>query len=425
MRSSARESSTPPIHHPLALQARAASRDLALIERGRKDAWLQKLIDHLIQQESVVLASNKQDVAAAMSAGQSPAFIDRLTLNRARLIDIRNSLCNLISLSDPVGEVISTTTRPNGLLVQKIRVPLGVLFFIYESRPNVTIDAAALAIKSGNAIILRGGKEAAHSNAALMECIALACRDAGLPEHAVQLVTDPDRTIVTRLLKEEKHIDLVIPRGGEGLIRTVVAESHVPVLKHYQGICHLYVDRQADPHIAVDILINGKCQRPGVCNALETLLVHEGIAPDFFSLAAPALAEQQVEVRGCPRTLQLLPRARLATDMDYATEYLALILSCKVVRNIDEAITHIQRYSSGHSEAIITNNEATAKRFTSEIDSAALFVNASTRFHDGYELGLGAEIGISTDKMHARGPCGLVELTSYKYVIVGSGHVRS
>ncbi|HQR43928.1 MAG TPA: glutamate-5-semialdehyde dehydrogenase, partial [Gemmatales bacterium] len=322
-------------------------------------------------------------------------------------------------------EVISTTTRPNGLLVQKIRVPLGVLFFIYESRPNVTIDAAALAIKSGNAIILRGGKEAAHSNAALMECITLACRDAGLPEHAVQLVTDPDRTIVTRLLKEEKHIDLVIPRGGEGLIRTVVAESHVPVLKHYQGICHLYVDRQADPHIAVDILINGKCQRPGVCNALETLLVHDGIAPDFFSLAAPALAEHQVEVRGCPRTLQLLPKARLATDMDYATEYLALILSCKVVRNIDEAITHIQRYSSGHSEAIITNNEATAKRFTSEIDSAALFVNASTRFHDGYELGLGAEIGISTDKMHARGPCGLVELTSYKYVIVGSGHVRS
>ena len=336
---------------------------------------------------------------------------------------MRQSLHDVIQLNDPIGEVISSTTRPNGLTVQKLRVPLGVLFFIYESRPNVTIDAAALAIKSGNAIILRGGKEAIHSNQALCTASPRPASPPACPNMPCNWLPILIVPLVTALLKEKDHIDLVIPRGGEGLFAPSW-RIHIPVLKHYQGICHLYVDRDADLEMAVRILINGKCQRPGVCNALECLLVHEAVAEAFFRLAAPQLISHGVEVRGCPRTRELMPEAKSATDTDYATEYLALILSCKVVALRRSRSSH-PGYSSGHSEAIITKNAATAKRFTREIDSAALFVNASTRFHDGYELGLGAEIGISTDKMHARGPCGLVELTSYKYVIVGSGHVRS
>lgn len=405
-------------------QARTASRELALASTESKNLCLQLLIEQLHRHQAEILAANHTDVERGKASGLSAAMLDRLTLTPARLQSIQQSLHDVITLNDPIGEVISQSTRPNGLEVRKVRVPLGVIFFIYESRPNVTMDAAALAIKSGNAIILRGGKEASASNAAFYSLIREALQHAGLPLDAVQLVTQPDRQLVTALLKQSKYIDVAIPRGGEGLIRTVAEDATMPVLKHYQGICHLYVDQHADLQMALQILLNGKCQRPGVCNALESLLVHAAKAEPFFKLAGPALAKAGVEVRGCPRTRVLVPEAKPATEQDYHTEYLALILSSKVVNDLDEAITHIQQHSSGHSEAIITNDIETARRFTQQIDSAAVLVNASTRFHDGYELGLGGEIGISTDKFHARGPCGLVELTSYKYVITGSGHVR-
>jgi glutamate-5-semialdehyde dehydrogenase len=405
-------------------RARTASRELALASTASKDRCLQLLIDLLQKQQAPILAANHSDVERGKASSLSAAMLDRLTLTPARLQTIQQSLHDVIALNDPIGEVISQSTRPNGLDVRKVRVPLGVIFFIYESRPNVTIDAAALAIKSGNAIILRGGKEASASNTALYSLIRDALQQASLPLDAVQLVTQPDRQLVTALLKQSKYIDVAIPRGGEGLIRTVAEEATMPVLKHYQGICHLYVDQHADLQMALQILLNGKCQRPGVCNALESLLVHQAVASPFFKLAVPALAQAGVEVRGCQSTCELIPEAKPATEQDYHTEYLALMLSSKVVKNFDEAIAHIQQHSSGHSEAIITNDSEAARRFTQQIDSAAVLVNASTRFHDGYELGLGGEIGISTDKFHARGPCGLVELTSYKYVITGSGHVR-
>ncbi len=408
----------------LGQRARAASRELALATTESKNRSLQLLIDLLHKQQTPILAANQTDVERGKATGLSAAMLDRLILTPSRLQAIQQSLHDVITLNDPIGEVISESTRPNGLNVRKVRVPLGVIFFIYESRPNVTVDAAALAIKSGNAIILRGGKEASASNAALYLLIRDALQQTGLPLDAVQLVTQSDRQLVTALLKQSKYIDVAIPRGGEGLIRTVAEEATMPVLKHYQGICHLYVDQHADLQMALQILLNGKCQRPGVCNAVESLLVHESIAVPFFKLAGPTLAQAGVEVRGCPRTCELVSEAKQATEQDYDTEYLALILSCKVVRDLDEAIVHIHRHSSGHSEAIITSDADAARRFTQKIDSAAVLVNASTRFHDGYELGLGGEIGISTDKFHARGPCGLVELTSYKYVITGSGHVR-
>lgn len=408
----------------LGQRARTASRELALATTQAKNHCLQLLIELLQKQQAPILNANQTDVERGKASGLSAAMLDRLTLTPARLQAIQQSLHDVITLNDPIGDVISQSTRPNGLDVRKVRVPLGVIFFIYESRPNVTIDAAALAIKSGNGIILRGGKEASASNAALYSLIRDALQQAGLPSDAVQLVTEPDRQLVTALLKQSKFIDVAIPRGGEGLIRIVAEEATMPVLKHYQGICHLYVDQQADLQMALQILLNGKCQRPGVCNALESLLVHETVAAPFFKLASPALAQAGVEVRGCPRTCELVPEAKQATEQDYHTEYLALILSSKVVKDFDDAITHIQQHSSGHSEAIITNDSDAARRFTQQIDSAAVLVNASTRFHDGYELGLGGEIGISTDKFHARGPCGLVELSSYKYVITGSGHVR-
>lgn len=404
--------------------ARIASRELALANRLVKDNWLKLLIQLLQTSQSQILAENQQDVERGRSTGLSSAMLDRLTLTPARLHAMQQSLLDILNLADPIGEIITHSKRPNGLEVSKVRVPLGVIFFIYESRPNVTIDAAALAIKSGNAIILRGGKDALASNSILHNLIRQSLVSAHLPVDSVQLVTQPDRELVTALLKQSRYIDVAIPRGGEGLIRTVAEQATMPVLKHYQGICHLYVDESADLAMALNILLNGKCQRPGVCNALESLLVHEAVAVAFFQAAGPALQQAGVEVRGCPRTCELLSWAKPAANQDYHTEYLALILSCKVVKSFEQAVEHIQQHSSGHSDAIVTTDEGTAKQFTQQIDSAAVLVNASTRFHDGYELGLGGEIGISTDKFHARGPCGLVELTSYKYVITGSGHIR-
>ncbi len=331
----------------------------------------------------------------------------------------------MAALPEPVGRVLDSNIRPNGLQVLKVGVPLGVIFFIYESRPNVTVDAAGLCVKSGNAVILRGGKEALHSNTALHRLLQECLTDAGLPADAVQLVASTDREAVGRLLQLDKYIDLVIPRGGESLIRRVAEEARMPVLKHYKGNCHVYVDRAADLDMAERILINAKCQRPGVCNAAESLLVHKDVAATFLPRAATALRQRGVELRGCPETRRLIPDALPATEEDYAAEYLELILSIKVVPGLEQAIEHITTYGSQHTDAIITNDLAAARRFTEAVDSSAVMVNASTRFNDGYEFGLGAEIGISTDKFHARGPCGLQELTSYKYIVYGDGQVRT
>jgi glutamate-5-semialdehyde dehydrogenase len=408
----------------LARRSRDASRLLAAAAGARKNRWLSMAADALESRQAAILDANARDVAAAGEAGLSAAQVDRLRLNSERLRAAAAGLREVAALPDPGGRVLDSSVRPNGLRVDKIAVPLGVIFFIYESRPNVTVDAAGLCVKSGNAVILRGGKEAIHSNRAIHAVLEDTLRAAELPADAVQLVATTDREAVGHLLSLDRWIDLAIPRGGEGLIRRVAAEAQMPVLKHYQGNCHVYIDRAADLDMALKILLNAKCQRPGVCNAAESLLVHADVAATFLPSAGAALRARDVEVRGCPETCRLVREAKPATDEDYAAEFLALILSVKVVQNLDDAIEHIARYGSQHTEAIVTNDLRAAERFTALVDSAAVMVNASTRFNDGYEFGLGAEIGISTDKFHARGPCGLNELCSYKYVVHGSGQVR-
>jgi glutamate-5-semialdehyde dehydrogenase len=408
----------------LGRRAKAASRQLGTAPTAAKDAWLRRAADDLLAGQSELLAANERDLAAAPDYGLSSAMTDRLRLTPARLKAAADGLREVAALPDPVGRVLEGGVRPNGLRVVKVGVPLGVILFLYESRPNVTVDAAALAVKSGNALILRGGKEAKHSNAALHRVLADALAECGLPADAVQMVDTPDRAAVGHLLKLREHIDLVIPRGGEGLIERVCREATMPVLKHYRGNCHVYVDRAADLDAATRIIVNAKCQRPGVCNAAESLLVHADVANTFLPSAAAALRAEGVELRGCERTRAIVPDAKPATEADHAAEFLDLILSAKVVDSLDDAADHIARYGSGHTEAIVTTDVRAADRFTALVDAAAVMVNASTRFNDGFELGLGAEIGISTDKLHARGPCGLRELTSYKYVVHGDGHVR-
>jgi len=408
----------------LARRARAASRFLATVNGARKNAWLLTTAEMLQQHSDAILAANEKDLAAAESNGLSAAQIDRLRLTPSRLRDAAAGLREVAALPDPVGQVRASNIRPNGLEVYKVGVPLGVLLFIYESRPNVTVDAAALSVKSGNAIILRGGREALHSNLALHRLLTDSLRQCQLPEDAVQLVETPDRAAVGYLLKRNDLIDLVIPRGGEELIRRVAEEARMPVLKHYKGICHVFVEKSADLDRAERIVVNAKCQRPGVCNAMECLLVEEAIAAAFLPRVAAALRQRGVELRGCPQTCRFVPEALPAQPEDFDTEFLDLVLSIKVVADLDAAITHINRHGSGHTDAIVTNDLSVARRFTAAVDSAAVMVNASTRFHDGQELGLGAEIGISTDKFHARGPCGLLELTSYKYIVYGEGQVR-
>jgi glutamate-5-semialdehyde dehydrogenase len=405
-------------------QARGAAFALATVARPTKDAWLHALADRLLVERSALAMANERDLAAAPSYGLSAAQVDRLRLTEARIRAAAEGLRQVAGLPDPVGRVLEGGLRPNGLQVTKVAVPLGVIFFLYESRPNVTLDAAALCVKSGNAVILRGGKEAAHSNAALYALIANTLAACGLPAHVVQLVDTPDRAAVGHLLKLNEHIDLVIPRGGEALIRRVVAEATMPVLKHYLGNCHVYIDAHADADMAERIIINAKCQRPGVCNAAESLLLHRNHVDTLLPRLAQALTAQQVQLRGCPTTCARVPSATPASEADYAAEFLDLILSVKVVDSLDDAIAHIHRYGSRHTEAIVTNDYAAAQRFTARVDASAVLVNASTRFNDGFELGLGAEIGISTDKLHARGPCGLQELTTYKYVIHGMGQIR-
>jgi len=406
----------------LARQARAAAGPLATAPTAAKNAWLLRAADLLRQRQAEVLAANAEDLAD--NPELTGALRDRLTLTPARLDAAAEGLRQVADLPDPVGEIRERRVRPNGLEVRKVGVALGVLLFIYESRPNVTLDAAALSVKAGNAILLRGGREARRSNAALAGLLRVALGEVGLPGDAVQLVENPDRAVVGELLRLSDLIDLVIPRGGEGLIRRVAAEATMPVLKHYQGNCHVYVHASADPDMAERIVVNAKTQRPGVCNAAESLLVDAAVAPALLPRLARALLEKGVELRGCPVTLGLVPAARPATEDDFAAEYLDLVMSVKVVAGLDEAIGHIARYGSRHTDAIVARDAAATARFIAEVDSSAVVVNASTRFNDGFELGLGAEIGISTDKFHARGPCGLLELTSYKYVVHGDGQVR-
>ncbi len=408
----------------MAEQARQAAAQLAWAGTERKNRWLHALAATLEQQQSLILEANQQDVAAAPQLGLSPASIDRLTLTPARLRAAIEGIRQVAALPDPVGEIRGGERRPNGLQVLKVGVPLGVILFIYESRPNVTLDAAALCVKSGNAVILRGGSEAHRTNLALGRLIATTLQDCDLPPAAVQMVPTTDRNAVGEFLKMRSVIDLVIPRGGKSLIERVVAEATMPVLKHFDGNCHVYVDAAADLEMAERIVVNAKCQRPGVCNAAETLLVHAAVAERFLPRIGRVLVEQGVELRGCPLTQHLIPHARPATEEDYRTEYLDLILAVRVVESLDAAIDHINTYGSRHTDAIVTNDLAAARRFVERVDAAAVMVNASTRFHDGFEFGLGAEIGISTDKFHARGPCGLRELTTYKYVVIGDGHIR-
>jgi glutamate-5-semialdehyde dehydrogenase len=405
-------------------RSKVAAGRLQDISTSIKNDWLERAAAGLVDSMELVLQANARDVAAAADLGLTPAAVDRLTLNKDRIDSIAKGLRAIAALPDPVGEILGGGVRPNGLRIEKVRVPLGVLLFIYESRPNVTVDAAAIAIKSGNAIILRGGKESLDSSSSLASILIETALQAGLPEDAIQLVETPDRRIVGELLQLSNCIDLVIPRGGEGLIRRVVAEAKMPVLKHYQGNCHVYVDEHADLAMARRIVVNAKTQRMGVCNAAESLVVHSAIADEFLQGVAADLLSRGIELRGDVRVCEILADAVRATESDWSTEYLGPILSIRVVDHFEEAIDHIQRYSSHHTDAIVTRDISRAGQFARRIDSAAVMINCSTRFHDGGELGLGAEIGISTDKLHARGPCGLQELTTYKYIVTGEGQVR-
>ncbi len=407
-----------------AQRAHEASMQLASLSGGTKIKFLKRAAELLRGNQEPLREANAKDIAAAPGYGLTAAAVDRLRLTPKVVESMAVGLEEVAGLPEPIGEVIESTIRPNGLAINKVRVPLGVVFFIYESRPNVTADAAAICVKSGNAVILRGGKEAIHSNQAIVELLAQAAGETGLPENAVQLVSTTDRDAVGEFLRMPEYIDLAIPRGGEGLIRRVAEEARMPVIKHFTGNCHVYVDAAADLEMAERVVVNSKCQRLGTCNTAESLLVHRDIAAEFMPRVAKALAAHAIELRGDARTRSLVPVAKAATEEDWGTEYLAPIISVKIVDTLDEAIGHINRYGSKHTDAIITGDLAASRRFTTAVDSAAVMVNASTRFNDGGEFGLGAEIGISTDKFHARGPCGIKELTSYKYVVHGDGQIR-
>lgn len=408
----------------IAERARRASTQLALCSAEKRNEWLKRSATSLRQNVDRILEVNARDVAASVAGGLTAAQVDRLQMTRQSVEAMAASLDEIASFPDPIGEVMETSLRPNGLRVEKVRVPLGVILFIFESRPNVAVDAAALCVKSGNAVILRGGKEAAESIRALSDGLLAAAGDVGLPSDAIQVVPTADRKAVGHLLALDKWIDLVIPRGGESLIRRVAEEARMPVLKHYAGNCHVYVDRSADLAMAETITVNAKCQRVGVCNAAESLLVHRDVAGVFLPAVGAALGARGVEIRGDDTVCRLVPGAVPATDDDYAAEFLAPILSAKVVGSVEEAIEHVNRYGSRHTDAIVADDPAAAEAFARQVDSSAVMINASTRFNDGGELGLGAEIGISTDKLHARGPCGLRELTTYKYIVRGTGQIR-
>ena len=410
----------------LGRRARAASRRLATIARDRKDAALFALADALIDGEGAILDANARDLVAAKLKGLSAAMIDRLSLDTARLAAMAQQVRDVAALPDPGGEILKEWTRPNGIEISKIRVPIGTVGIIYESRPNVTSDAAGLCLKTGNATILRGGSEATRSNQAIVDALRAGLRNAGLPEDAIQMVEGTDREAVRRLAEMDQYLDLIVPRGGKDLIESVVRHARMPVIKHFTGLCIIYLDEAADADMAERIVVNAKCQRPGVCNAVETLLVHRAAAAMLLPRVATALRERGVELRVDDETWRLLGAENCvpASAADWDTEFLELILAVKIVRGLDEALAHIDRHGSHHSDAIVTEDEATAERFLREVDSATVYWNASTRFTDGAEFGFGAEIGISTDKLHARGPMGLEELTTYKYLIRGEGQIR-
>ena len=406
------------------LAARHAERVLALAGTGRKNEALEAIAQALLARKEEILAANAADVAAGRENGLRESLIDRLTLTDARIDGMVEGVRQVAALPDPIGETVKQTRRPNGLVIGQRRVPLGVIGIIYEARPNVTVDAAALCLKSGNAALLRGGKEAFRSNKALIQVMRDALESVGLPRDCVALVEDTTRQSAHEMMNLTEYLDVLIPRGGAGLIRSVAAEARVPVIRTGEGVCHIYVHEKADLQMAAEILYNAKCSRPSVCNAAETLLVDRAVAADFLPMAWAFLKQKQTEIRGCPEVCAILPNAVPAREEDWDTEYGDYILSAKVVGDYEEALAHIAAHSTGHSEAIVTGDYLTAQRFLDEVDAAAVYVNASTRFTDGFEFGMGAEIGISTQKLHARGPMGLEELTSTKYVIYGTGQVR-
>ena len=404
--------------------AKDASRVVAGVSTENKNKALSQMAKALLKNYRYILLQNAKDVVIAKKKGLSDAMIDRLRLTNKRIKDMAQAIKSVHGLKDPVGEVLRKWKRPNGLLIKKVRVPIGVVGIVYESRPNVTSDCAALCIKSGNACVLRGGSEAINSNLAIHRSITFGIEKFGIPRKAIGMINVTDRAAVKAMLHADEYIDLIIPRGGESLIKHVAKNSTVPVVKHYKGVCHLYVDGFADLKKAKEIVLNAKVQRPGVCNAIENLLVHKDVARKFLPEAARALEEADVELRGCEKTRKILRGIRAATDKDWYEEYLDLTLAIKIVNNVEEAIVFINKYGSSHSDAIVTRNKKAVDKFLNNVDSACVYLNASTRFTDGHQFGMGAEIGISTDKIHARGPMALEELCTYKYIILGSGQIR-
>ena len=404
--------------------AQQSTRALARSSADVRDTALRGMADRVLEQKENLKLANEKDLIAGREKGLSSAFMDRLELTDARIEGMADGLRQISALPDPIGEVIHMWRRPNGLQIGKVRVPIGVIGIIYESRPNVTADAAGLCLKAANAVVLRGGSDALNSNLAITTLLQEAAVEAGLPEGCIQYIDVPGHDAVNILLRQDQYVDVIIPRGGKTLIRSVMENSTIPVVKHEDGICHTYVDAHADLAMADDICFNAKVQRPGVCNAMETLLVHEGIAETFLHKACVRLKKAGVKLKGCEKVRELFPDMTLATEEDWTTEYLDLTLSIRIVDSLDEAIDHIETYGSHHSDAIVTDNYTNSQKFLNEVDSAAVYVNASTRFTDGYEFGLGAEIGISTQKLHSRGPMGIEDLTSIKYVIYGEGQIR-
>ncbi len=407
-----------------AQQAKEASRFISKASTELKNKIIERMAEYLRKRTDELIEANKLDIANAEKKGLSKALIDRLTLNEKRITEMVKGLEEVVALPDPVGEITKMWLRPNGMQVGKMRVPIGVIGIIYEARPNVTVDVTGLCIKAGNAVVLRGGSEAINSNVALVKILKEALKKEGMHEGVVTYLDITSREAVLEMIKLEGIIDLIIPRGGEGLIRTVTENSRIPVLKHYKGVCHVFVDREADLKMAEEICFNAKVQRPATCNAMETMLVDEKNAKKFLPKMLRRFEEAGVEIRGCEKTREIYPKIKDVKEEDFYREYLDLILNVKVVKDIDEAMEHIEKYGSAHSDAIVTQNYEKAMRFLREVDSSAVFVNASTRLNDGYQFGLGAEIGISTDKIHARGPMGLEELTCTKFIVFGSGQLR-
>jgi len=407
-----------------AKEAKEASRFIGNASTDLKNRIILKMAEYLKQKKDMLIKANMVDIKNAEKKGLTKALIDRLTLTEKRIDEMVKGLEEIVSLPDPVGEITKMWLRPNGMLVGRMRVPIGVIGVIYEARPNVTVDVTGLCLKAGNSVVLRGGSEAINSNIALVKILKEALKKEKMHDGVVSYIDIPDRRAVLEIVKLEGIIDLIIPRGGEGLIRTVTENSRIPVLKHYKGVCHVFVDREADLSMAEEICFNAKVQRPATCNAMETMLVDEAIAKKFLPKMLKRFEEANVQLKGCPKTKKIYPKVMNVTEEDFYKEYLDLILNVKVVKNIDEAIEHITKYGSAHSDTIVTQNYSKAMRFLREVDSSAVFVNASTRLNDGYQFGLGAEIGISTDKIHARGPMGLEELTCTKFIVFGSGQLR-